>query len=98
MNRDHFSRVQRGGCVFWPGRFHFHRGGFIVSLSLPKIGVHLVGHVWPRFILARSDRHYWTGNEWTPHRHKALLYYHVNLIEEDRRKLLAAQRRDRRRQ
>ena len=57
-----------------------------------KIGVQLVGHTYVRYILARSDRQYWDGDDWTPHRNRALLYYHLDLIQQDRRRLLAEQR------
>ena len=60
-----------------------------------KIGVQIVGHTFLRYILARSDRQYWTGADWTPRRHRALLYYDLDLIQKDRRTLLAQERRRR---
>jgi hypothetical protein len=60
-----------------------------------KIGVTIVGHTFVRFILARNDGHFWTGTDWSPNRHKALLYFHLDLIQKDRRRLLAQDRRRR---
>lgn len=64
-----------------------------MSRKSSTIGVQLVGKVFPRFILAKSNRHYWTGSEWTPCRSQALLYYHLELIQQDRRDLIALKRR-----
>ena len=61
-----------------------------------KINVQIVGHAFARFILTRSDGNYWTGTDWSPNRHNALLYYHLDLIQKDRRKLIARERRRRR--
>jgi hypothetical protein len=64
-----------------------------VARKSSTIGVQLVGKVFPRFILARGDRQYWNGTDWTPCRSQALLYYHLELIQQDRRRLIAIQRR-----
>jgi hypothetical protein len=39
------------------------------------------------------DGNYWTGSDWMPNRHTALLYYHLDLIQNDRRRLLTQERR-----
>lgn len=58
-----------------------------------KIGVQLFGKYYLRFILANDRQEYWDGRGWTPHRRKALLYYDLDLVRRDRRKLIARQKR-----
>ena len=53
----------------------------------PKLGVQIVGHRFIRFIIGCNDGTYWTGTEWTPQRHKALLYAHLDVVRTDFRKL-----------
>ncbi len=64
-----------------------------MSRKAPYIGVQIFGHTYVRYILALNDQEYWTGSGWTPHRKRALLYYHLELVQKDRRKLIAAQKR-----
>jgi hypothetical protein len=59
----------------------------------PEINVQMFGRRWLRFILAKDDGTYWTGQGWTPHRRRALLYYHLRVVQKDRRRLIARQRR-----
>jgi hypothetical protein len=68
----------------------------IMSRRSSTIGVQLIGQRFPRFVLARTDGCVWTGSAWTHDRSRALLYYHLSVIEKDYHKLLAARRRRRR--
>jgi len=53
----------------------------------PKIGIQLVGRQFLRFVISADDGTYWTGSEWSANRRDALLYYHIELVRSDLRKL-----------
>lgn len=62
---------------------------------LPRLGVQITGRQFLRFILAREDGTYWTGSGWSDNRSHALLYFHIELIREDLRKLKRNRRKPR---
>ncbi len=54
---------------------------------LPKLGVHLIGKHFVRFIIAAEDKTYWTGRGWSSDRAKALLYAHIDVVQADLRRI-----------
>ena len=61
--------------------------------QLPEINVQMFGHKFLRFVLTNDQGHFWTGDGWNPKSGAALLYYHLKLVQQDRRKLRKQRRR-----
>lgn len=59
----------------------------------PEINVQMFGHKFLRFVLTNAQGHFWTGDGWSSRSGKALLYYHLELVQGDRRKLRKQRRR-----
>jgi hypothetical protein len=61
----------------------------------PKLGVHLVGKHFIRFIISAEDGTYWTGGGWSPHRGKSLLYAHIEVVQADLHRIKRSRRKPR---
>jgi hypothetical protein len=61
--------------------------------QLPEINVQMFGKTFLRFVLTDDQGRSWTGSGWNPRSGAALLYFHLELAQQGRRKLRRKRRR-----